>query len=239
VRGKKNECCAGPHPMNGRSVFKMLLVVGFVVLGTCLFIHFDLHRFFTDRTRAIQFIKSFHPYDEVAFIALQILQVVAAPIPGEATGLIGGYLFGPVLGTIYSTIGLTAGSWIAFMLARIFGMPLVEKVVKPGIIEKYDHFLEHQGAFVSFLLFLIPGFPKDCLCYIMGVSHMPIRTFIIISTVGRLLGTMMLSVSGSCARNDQYMALVGIMLVSGVFVIIAFIYRDGLLAMLKKNKKAE
>jgi len=70
----------------------------------------------------------------------------------------------------------------------------------------------------------------------MGVSHMPTRTFIILSTVGRLLGTMMLPVSGSYARNDQYLALIGIMLVSGIFVIIAFIYRDGLLEMLKKNK---
>ena len=220
--------------MNGRFIFKMLLFLGFVVLGTYLFIHFDLHLYFTDRTKAIHFIKSFHPFDEAAFIALQILQVIAAPIPGEATGLIGGYLFGPILGTIYSTVGLTVGSWIAFMLARIFGMPLVEKVVKPEVIAKYDHFLEHQGAFVSFLLFLIPGFPKDYLCYIMGVSHMPTWTFIIVSAVGRLLGTMLLSVSGSCARNDEYMALVGIMLVSGFFVITAFIYRDGLLEMLKK-----
>ena len=221
--------------MKGRFIFKMLLLFGCAVLGVYLFIHFELHFFFLDRTRAIHFIKSFHPYDEVAFIVLQILQVVAAPIPGEATGLIGGYLYGPILGTIYSTIGLTVGSWIAFMLARIFGMPLVEKVVKPKVISKYDHFLEHQGAFVSFLLFLIPGVPKDYLCYIMGVSHMPTRTFIIISTVGRLLGTMLLSVSGSYARNDKYLALIGIMLVSGIFVIIAFIYRDGLLEMLKKN----
>jgi uncharacterized membrane protein YdjX (TVP38/TMEM64 family) len=222
--------------MNVRLIVKILLLFTFVVLGTYLFIHFDLHFLFVKRTKVIHFINSFHPFDEVAFIVLQILQVIAAPIPGEATGLIGGYLYGPVLGTIYSTIGLTVGSWIAFMLARIFGMPLVEKVVKPEVIEKYDHFLEHQGAFVSFLLFLIPGFPKDYLCYIMGVSHMPTRMFIIISTVGRLLGTMMLSVSGGYARHDEYRALFAIILVSGIFVVVAFIYRDGLLAILKKIK---
>jgi uncharacterized membrane protein YdjX (TVP38/TMEM64 family) len=224
--------------MRSRVSFKILLLFAFFVLGTYLFAHFDLS-FFTDRTRVIRLIQSFHPFDEVAFIVLQILQVVAAPIPGEATGLIGGYLYGPILGTIYSTIGLTVGSWVAFMLARIFGMPLVEKVVKPEVIAKYDHFLEHRGTFVSFLLFLIPGFPKDYLCYIMGASHMPTRTFLIISTVGRLLGTMLLSVSGSCARNDEYMALVGIILASGIFIIIAFVYRDDMLDMLKKNKKTE
>jgi uncharacterized membrane protein YdjX (TVP38/TMEM64 family) len=225
--------------MNNRFIFKVLFLFAFIVLGIYLFIHFDLHFFFTDRSKAIHFIQSFHPFDEVAFIVLQILQVIAAPIPGEATGLIGGYLYGPTMGTIFSTIGLTVGSWLAFMLARIFGMPLVERIVKPEVITKYDHFLDHQGAFVSFLLFLIPGFPKDYLCYIMGLSHMLTRTFIVISTVGRLLGTILLSVSGSYARYDRYMALAGIMLVSGIFVIIAFIYRDDLLEMLKKNKKKE
>jgi uncharacterized membrane protein YdjX (TVP38/TMEM64 family) len=225
--------------MNGRFIFRILFLFAFVALGTYLFIHFDLHVLFTDRTRAIRLINSYSPYDAFVFVALQILQVVAAPIPGEATGIIGGYLYGPVLGTIYSTIGLTIGSWIAFMLARVFGMPLVERAVNPDVIAKYDHFLEHQGTFVSFLLFLIPGFPKDYLCYIMGVSHIPTWTFIVVSTVGRLLGTMLLSVSGSCARNDQYAALAGIILVSSIFVILAFIYRDNLLEMLKTKKKTE
>ncbi len=225
--------------MNNRYILKALFLFAFVVLGIYLFIHFELHFFFTDRSRAIHFIQSFHPFGEAAFIVLQILQVIAAPIPGEATGFIGGFIYGPIMGTIYSTIGLTVGSWIAFVLARIFGMPLVEKVVKPEVIRKYDHFLEHQGAFVSFLLFLIPGFPKDYLCYIMGVSYMPTQKFIIISTVGRLLGTILLSVSGSCARTDKYIVLLGITLVSGIFVISALIYRDGLLEMLKKNKKTD
>jgi uncharacterized membrane protein YdjX (TVP38/TMEM64 family) len=112
---------------------------------------------------------------------------VAAPIPGELTGFIGG--------TVYSTIGLIIGSWIAFMLVRFFGEPILEKVVKKEVFEKFDHFMGHKGLFVSFLLFLIPGFPEDYLCYIMGVRLIPTGTFIIISTAGRLLGTIMLSVT--------------------------------------------
>jgi len=183
----------------------------------------------------IEFVNTFHPYDEIIFILLQILQVVAAPIPGEVTGLIGGYLYGPVLGTIYSTIGLTMGSWLAFMLARFFGLPLVEKVVRPAIIDKYDYFLEHRGLFVSFLLFLIPGFPKDYLCYIMGASHMKMWHFLGISTVGRLLGTALLSVSGSYARNDQYRELLFIAGVSLLLIAIAYFYRNKLLEVLKKR----
>lgn len=222
--------------MNGRAVFiKILALCIFLILTSWLFFHFDLHTFFTNQEKAIAFIESFGPLSVLIFILLQIAQVIAAPIPGEVSGLIGGYLYGPFLGTLYSTIGLTIGSWLAFMLSRLFGMPFVEKVVNKETIEKYDYFMEHQGAVVSFLLFLIPGFPKDYLCYIMGVSRMPVWEFLTISTIGRLMGTALLSVSGSCARNDQYMALIVISVVSGVLFILAVVYRDRLLEFLKSH----
>lgn len=221
--------------MNGRLVVRIIILFLLIVLSAYLFIHYDLHTFFIDKKKVITFVNSFHPYDHLVFIVLQISQVVAAPIPGEATGLIGGFLYGPLLGTVYSTIGLTIGSWLAFALARYFGLPLVEKVVKPSIIEKYDHFLEHRGLFVSFLLFLIPGFPKDYLCYIMGLSHMMTWHFLVISTVGRLLGTSLLSVSGSCARNNQYAGLLIIAVISCIFIVVAYFYRDTWLEMLKKR----
>jgi uncharacterized membrane protein YdjX (TVP38/TMEM64 family) len=220
--------------MNGRAVYRIIFFCLFIFLSTYLFIHYDLYTFFADKNKIITFVNSY-PYDELVFIALQILQVVAAPIPGEVTGLIGGYIYGPVLGTLYSTIGLTIGSWMAFALARFFGLPLVERAVKPEIIQKYDYFLEHRGLFVSFLLFLIPGFPKDYLCYIMGLSHMITWHFLVLSTTGRILGTVLLSVSGSCARNNQYAALVVIALLSCIFFVVAYFYRDKFLEALKKR----
>ncbi len=223
--------------MNGRLIFRILVLSLLLVLTTYLFIHFELHIFFIDRQKAVEFVNSFHPYDEVAFISLQILQVVAAPIPGEATGLLGGYLYGPVRGTVYSTIGLLIGSWIAFVLARFFGLPLVEKAVKPSIIQKYDYFLEHRGLFLSFLLFLIPGFPKDCLCYMMGLSHMKTWHFLALSTVGRLLGTILLSMSGSCVRNHQYTGLLIVAGISCISITVAYFYRDKWLETLKEKEE--
>jgi uncharacterized membrane protein YdjX (TVP38/TMEM64 family) len=223
--------------MNQRLFPKIVLLLVLVGMGSYLFIHYDWYVYFIDRDKAIQLITDSRPYGDILFILLQIGQVIAAPIPGEATGFIGGYLYGPIWGTVLSTIGLTIGSWLAFMLARFFGMPLVEKVVNPVTIQKFDYFMEHQGAVVSFLLFLIPGFPKDYLCYIMGVSHMPLLTFLVISTVGRLMGTAMLSVCGHCFRNEQYVLLVIVTIVSLAVIIPAFIYRERLLAALKRYSR--
>jgi uncharacterized membrane protein YdjX (TVP38/TMEM64 family) len=222
--------------MNKRLTFRILFLFLFIALSAYIFIHYDLYMLFRDKDKLLNFIRSY-PYDQVIFILVQIIQVVAAPIPGELTGIIGGYLYGPFWGTLYSTIGLTLGSWFAFMLARFFGEPLIENVVKKEVFEKFDHFMEHKGLLVSFLLFLIPGFPKDYLCYIMGVSRIPTGTFIIISTAGRIFGTIMLSIFGNVARNGQYTLLTVIFVLGVVIFVAAYYYHDKLIEILKKRRE--
>ncbi len=211
----------------------------FLSIGTYFFIHFDIYVYFLSRTKAVDLIKSYHPYGEIVFIGMQILQVVFAPIPGDVTGLIGGFIYGPVLGTIYSTIGLTAGSWLAFTLGRTFGLPFVEKTVKPDVLKKYDYLLEHKGALVSFILFIIPGFPKDYLCYILGLSHLRIWNFLLVSTLGRLLGTIILSICGSYARKDQFAALFIAFGIGGLGILVAYLYREKWLAFCPIRKTSE
>lgn len=186
-----------------RSFARILLVPLAVAIGIFLIVHYNLHAFFMDREALAEFLTSWGAPSVLVFIALQIVQVVISPLPGDVTGLIGGYLYGPALGVIYSTIGLTVGSWLAFVLARTYGLPFVERIIRPSTIRKYDYFLEHKGRAIAFLFFLIPGFPKDTLCYILGLSHMKTRDFLFISTTGRLLGTVILTLQGSSLRDHQ------------------------------------
>jgi uncharacterized membrane protein YdjX (TVP38/TMEM64 family) len=83
---------------------------------------------------------------------------------------------------------------------------------------------------------LIPGFPKDYLCYILGVSRIPTWTFLVISVAGRLIGTIMLSITGNVARNEQYFLLAVLVGIGAIIFIFAYYYRDKLLEMLKRKK---
>lgn len=186
-----------------RSFARVLLVPLAVAIGIFLIVHYNLHSFFMDRERLSDLLASYGATSVFLFISLQVAQVVISPLPGDVTGLIGGYLYGPVLGVIYSTIGLSIGSWVAFALARMLGLPFVEKIIRPATIRKYDYFLERKGLAIAFVFFLIPGFPKDTLCYILGLSHMKTRNFLVVSTAGRLLGTVILSLQGSSLRENQ------------------------------------
>ncbi|MBP2668003.1 MAG: hypothetical protein H6Q80_205 [Deltaproteobacteria bacterium] len=174
------------------------------------------------------FIRSLGAWGFAGFILIQAFQVVAAPIPGEATGVLGGYLFGPLLGVILSTAGLTLGSYVAFSLSRTFGRPLTERFVDARTMERFDYLLHHKGAFLVFLLFLIPGFPKDYMCYMLGLGHLSTLEFLAIASTGRLLGTTMLTLGGTFLRNKQYYLFFSLTGVAVVLVFLAIAYKDRL-----------
>ncbi len=191
-------------------------------------------RFFTSEERMKTFVESLGPFGFLGFIALQITQVVAAPVPGEVTGLLGGFLYGPILGVILSTVGLTVGSYIAFALARTFGRPFVEKLVDKRIMKRFDYLLHHRGAFLVFLLFLIPGLPKDYLCYILGLGHLTTTEFLVIGGTGRLFGTVLLTLGGSYIRHHQYKRFFVLAGVAIIVVLVAMAYRDKLERLFRK-----
>ena len=173
----------------------------------------------------IRFIDSLGPVGFIGFILLQVTQVVAAPIPGEVTGLLGGYLYGPVLGTMLSTIGLTMGSYIAFALARALGRPFVERFVDKSVLSRFDYLLHHKGVFLVFLLYLIPGTPKDYLCYILGLGHLSTMQFLVIGGTGRLFGTILLGFGGSYIRHAQYLRFFVLVGVALIVILIAMAYK--------------
>ena len=172
------------------------------------------------------FLNSLGPLSFLGFLCVQALQVVISPIPGEVTGLIGGFLYGKFLGIVLSTIGLTLGSWAAFSLSRVFGKPFVETFVKKETVARYDYLLHHKGAFLVFLLFLIPGFPKDYLCYILGLGHLTIREFLIISTTGRFMGTVLLTLGGDFIRHHQYYRFSALLGIAVIAVLLSMAYKD-------------
>jgi len=181
---------------------------------------------FVSKKRLLHFLDSLGPWAFAGFIGVQALQVVVAPIPGEATGLLGGYLYGPYLGILLSTAGLTLGSCAAFALARIFGRPFAEKFVPKPAMERFNYLLQHKGLVLVFLLFLIPGIPKDYLCYILGLGHLSTTQFLVVGTVGRLFGTILLTLGGSFLRVEQYGRFTVLLVISAVIVVLAMVFRE-------------
>ncbi len=210
----------------------LLLVVFWSELPFGGWFHF-LWKVSTRRQAARRLVESAGALGPLVFIGLQAGQVIVSPIPGEATGIIGGWLFGTWLGFLYSTIGLTLGSVAAFWLGHLVGAPLVQRIGGPRWHRALDFVGHTGGELVSFILFLLPGFPKDYLSYLLGFSPMPLRAFIVISTVGRMPGTWLLSAQGASWGSDDRRFFWALLALMGVIVVVAFLFRERLLRALR------
>jgi len=196
------------------------------------------YRLLSNREQIKAFVVSFGRSAPVIFVILQILQVVFAPFPGEATGFIGGFLFGTAKGFIYSSIGLTAGSWINFTIGRFMGKRFVRKMIPQRQLDRLDKAVKRQGVIVLFILFIIPGFPKDYLCLFIGLSKLPLKNFLILAGIGRMPGTLMLSIQGASIFEQKYGLFALMMGLCLMVIFLAYYYRESLYRWLEKyNEK--
>jgi uncharacterized membrane protein YdjX (TVP38/TMEM64 family) len=175
-------------------------------------------RLYLDRYFLKQTLRRWGIFAPLVFIGLQAMQVIIAPIPGEVTGILGGYLFGERLGLVYSTIGLALGSVIAFGVGRWLGAHYVRTLVSRETWDKMGFIVEAEGAILCFIIYLIPGLPKDMVCYLFGMSPMPLGVFALVSTLGRIPGTWVLSAQGAHTAAGDYLQ---VMLLTAIVVAVA------------------
>ena len=166
----------------------------------------------------------------IIFIVIQALQVVVAPVPGEVTGILGGFVFGQWLGLLYSMIGLTLGSLGAFALGRWLGDAYVRNLVSEETWNKLGFIVEAEGTILCFVIYLIPGLPKDIICYLFGLSPMPFWVFAVVSSLGRIPGTWVLSAQGAKTATGHYIEVMLLTAAVAALAVPAFYYRHRIMA---------
>ena len=218
-----------------RIALGLLVFAGTGLLGLVVFLNWTalwqkaltVYAFVTDQEQVEGVLRTWGPVGApIAFVGVQILQVVFAPIPGEASGFAGGYLFGTLPGLVYSTIGLTVGSAINFTIGRILGRRYVAKWVPDHYLRRFDALAKRQGAIFFFVCFVLPGFPKDYLCLFLGLTSLSVKIFMLMAAIGRMPGTFMLSVQGAQVFQQNYTTLALLIVISLAFVIPPYVWRE-------------
>jgi uncharacterized membrane protein YdjX (TVP38/TMEM64 family) len=169
----------------------LIFIVLLVVLLALLVIS-DGHYLtpFRDPVRLREWVRDWGAWAPLGIIGLQMTQVLIAPIPGHVVGLASGYLFGVIWGTFYSVLGTALGSLIAFVVARTYGRPLVERLLPPETLERLDAGAQRRGLFFFVLLFLLPFLPDDMACLVAGLTPIPIPALMLAVLAGRPPGIL-------------------------------------------------
>ena len=156
----------------------------------------ELAKLWQDRAFLREMTNS-HPYlAPFIFVILQALQVVVAPLPGEVTGFMAGFLFGAIPGFILSMCGIFLGSLIVFTVVSSFRKHFLKRYENHPYYLKLKGLFRKYGLFGVFILYLFPGFPKDLLNYLVPLMPISLRALLIISTLGRAPGTFALALQG-------------------------------------------
>lgn len=188
------------------------------------------------RVRLENFITSYKAFGVVIFLFIQALQVVVAIIP--PIQIIGGMVFGGIFGGILSCLGVYIGTAMVFGLVRLCGRPLVEAIVDKKHIRKFKFFEDEERLeHILFILFLIPGTPKDSLAYLAPLTKIDFRKFMLTVMPARIPAIVISTFLGSSIRGG-HPVIAAILL--GFFVgaaIVGLIFKDKVVDFLKARKE--
>ena len=183
-----------------------------------------------------QFVAEHWIVGTLIFIFVCIVQVVIALIPGEAVEIAAGVIFGAWWGTVLCLIGITLGSIIVIVLVRKFGRKFVESLYPREKIDSLPilNNPKKRNAMI-FLLFFIPGTPKDLITYIVGLTEVSVTMYVLLTTVARIPSILMSTLGGDAFSEGKILKAILIFAIAAAVSGIGYIVY--LIIQKKQNKK--
>jgi uncharacterized membrane protein YdjX (TVP38/TMEM64 family) len=158
-------------------------------------------------------------------LGIQLLQIFVAFIPGKPVELLLGYLWGPWLGMLTCLIGIFIGTLTIFLLVRRFGMKFVRKIVGTDDLTKYKFLSDKNKVELTvFILFFIPGTPKDVLTYIAPIAPINPVKYLLISTFARIPSIITSTLLGDSIADGDYLLAVIVFVVTAIISILGIVF---------------
>ena len=228
----------------GKKVFNFIIVATVI-----LAIVFVIRKFsgnlevFKNPDQMRELILSYGSYSVLAFIVFQMIQVIIFFIPGEVMQIAGGYIFGPVIGSIVSVIGILLGSMVGYYAAKIIGRNRINNLIEKKKLTKIKKILDAgSNNMVIFIIYFIPGVPKDLMVYVSGISNVKIEDFILYSTLGRAPWIVASAIFGNGINDGNYLSMIIIGILSIALFLIGVLRGHKIIDFfhkhsIKKNRK--
>lgn len=225
------------HEIKKSDLFKLVGLVVFIALlfgiVAALWPSFSMLFEPDGLDRMIESIQSQGPVGVLILLGLQLLQIVVAFIPGEVVQVAAGMLYGPLFGTLIVLLGCVISSSLIYMLVHKLGAPFVRAMVDEKHLVKFYEF-ERSGKLnlIVFILFLIPGMPKDVFTYLVPLTNMRMRAFLVLSTVGRIPGVIISTYAAAGLADGDITTSLIIFGIAAVLMILGIVFRDKIMRVL-------
>lgn len=188
-------------------------------------------------SRVIDDVRNAGPLGFLILLAMQFMQIVVAFIPGEVVQMAAGMMYGPWLGAAVVLLGCIISSAFVFAVVHRLGAPFVRDMVPTKYLDKFNAF-EESGklSIVVFILFLIPAMPKDTFTYLVPLTNMRMRDFLVLSNVGRIPSIVISTYAANCLVDGNITQSIIIFAVVAVIAIVAIVFRDKIMNLFHHDK---
>lgn len=188
-------------------------------------------------SRVIDDVRNAGPLGFLILLAMQFMQIVVAFIPGEVVQMAAGMMYGPWLGAAVVLLGCIISSAFVFAVVHRLGAPFVRDMVPTKYLDKFNAF-EESGklSIVVFILFLIPAMPKDTFTYLVPLTNMRMRDFLVLSNVGRIPGIVISTYAANGLVDGNITQSIIIFAVVAVIAIVAIVFRDKIMNLFHHDK---
>ena len=210
-----------------------LLVFAVILIGIPAYIYFFQREFLSDFSSIKDMRLWLEQYKHVSmlvYIGAQVLQIIICIIPGQA-----GYLFGFVPSMLLSIAGAAIGSVIVYYMARLLGKDAVHMLFgEKKVTEMIDNMNSPKGLIITFVIFLIPGVPKDLCSYAAGLSDLKLKPYLIVSLIGRIPGMVGSLIIGHQVGAGGYLSAGIIAAAAVVLCVLGVIFRKKIIDLIHR-----
>ncbi len=235
-----------PSPPPGRASLRRRRVVALCSLAAVLALFLWLTVFLCRRFSAFgnnpaafqEFVDAYGWKSRLVALGIQVLQVVVSFIPGEMVEVGIGYAFGPVEGTLLCLGGVGAASALMFTLVKRFGVRVLDLFIDRAKIDNLRFINSEQRLKrLIFLLFFIPGTPKDLLTYFAGLTRIRLHEFLVISLIARIPSVVSSTIGGNLIQQQNYLSALWLFLITGAVSLAGIVLYNRLCE--KRNRHKE
>jgi len=212
----------------------ILLIIGIPVY--MYFFQYDFLSGFRSIGDVTDYLEKYELASALVYIGLQIVQVVISVIPAQPFNLASGFIFAFWLGYILSITGTALGTTVTFYLSRFLGKDAIYSLFGERKIVTYiERLNSKRSLIIIFLLYLIPGLPKDPIGYAVGLSKVKFFPFLILSLTGRSPAMMMTVMVGSMLNKGNYTGVIILSCVVVILCLLSFILRKNVTRLIDKG----
>lgn len=209
---------------NKKTIF--IAIICMILMGVvCLLLYEPMMNFLKDPEALKKHLESYGIFGGFILVLVMTLQVVFVFLPGEIVEVLAGFIYGPMEGMLLCLLGAALGSTIIYMFVRKLGIKFIDKLLGKGKLEEVS-FLRNNDKLdvLIFIIFFIPGTPKDIITYFIPLTDMKLSKFLIITSIARIPSVISSTIGGNALGLAQYEFTIFVFAITGIFSLIGLYF---------------